>query len=283
MLEKSEAEWDLRMKETRYLFRVFKAEECASPFDETRGFTAYKFRNNQTIDADLGGLWAAEVDQYELVPRHVDGKNVETPWISTTRYLPWALWYMRAPKRRRLGAKLAVIDLHASALHLPSDDSHSKPYQGRILHAQDALAKSGRSPKELIKLQKYSAAADEILVFGQIPTSAVVSVVTLGQIPDPIIRQYFPKAIWRNAFGKQVKAIIKATIAFKSGEFTRQRVYWTNLFHKQKWDPAEFGRVCAETAHLLLQNQETLPPGVEDDADDSRESLGLADSAVIVI
>ncbi|KAF8698335.1 hypothetical protein RHS03_07688, partial [Rhizoctonia solani] len=144
-----------RIDTTRVVFRVFDSSSFRG-YHPANGFEATGFDKTSLSYAHLA---EAHVDR--------DNRNIITPWLSTSRRWLWAVWDMnRRSYLRRAGGlvvrqdsiRVAVIDLNACK---------GGPFPP--VHSLSLL-----SPNS--KLRQFANISDEILIYGHIPPSAIISV-----------------------------------------------------------------------------------------------------------
>ncbi|KAH7319533.1 hypothetical protein B0J17DRAFT_685930 [Rhizoctonia solani] len=229
-----------RVESTRLVFRVFD-NYSHRPYNSNTGFIAHA-----DYPLDLSDATAVE----RSVEKHLHFGNPEaTPWISTTRRWLWAVWEAnrRANLRKvpRSNIKIAVVNLgmcleanrRTPVLALGYNDL---PF----IHALSGLSKEVKS----LRLRRFADVSDEILIYHQIPASAVISIWALDgvwalprQFTDPL-PPLNPMPGWPPDFRSIHRAV--------SHKFLNDK-------KNGKWNAGEAGILCSIVALALLQDAYT--------------------------
>ncbi|CAE6496315.1 unnamed protein product [Rhizoctonia solani] len=216
-----------RVESTRLVFRVFD-NGSRQYYHPDSGFIAY-------VDYPFDPSDPASVER--SVEKHLRYNNREaTPWISTTRRWLWAIWEAnrRANKSsiRRSNIRIAVIDLDACLAASPG------------IHALSALANAE------VTSRCFADVSDEILIYRQIPASAVISIWSFDRCNMSALPSQFVHPLpssenapgWPQRFWSSYCAV--------ASQFLKDQ-------REGRWNAGEVGMACADVTLAMLKDAYT--------------------------
>ncbi|EJU04952.1 hypothetical protein DACRYDRAFT_20525 [Dacryopinax primogenitus] len=220
------ARYDLpsRLAGHKHLFLVDHALSQV-PYDPARGFVAPRFAN----------LWPDEIDAQETEPgledevvrAHVRGRALKdaggrrgkSPWVDASASWLLALWHASALAER------GYSDVHLSVISVNSAPPGAQ--RERKWYALDLL-RTGKSPAlsvdELSAEERWASVFQQVLVFGHIPPSAIVSRVPVERLIPALPANFFhpgesrtlDNLIWFNSPQKGVRIV--APVGISAGD-----------------------------------------------------------------
>ncbi|KZP00534.1 hypothetical protein CALVIDRAFT_279279 [Calocera viscosa TUFC12733] len=192
------ARYDLpaRLAAHKHLFLVDHALSPV-PYDPARGFVAPRFAS----------LWPDQIDaqdcapalEEEIVRAHVQarvqqpgsssGKRSRSPWVDASASWLLALWHATALAER------GYPDVHLSVISVNS--APPGPQRERKWYALELL-REGRPPAlgvdDLAPEERWASVFQQVLVFGHVPASAVVSRVPVERLIPALPANFFHHA-----------------------------------------------------------------------------------------
>jgi len=189
------ARYDLpaRLAGHKHLFLVDHALSPV-PYDPARGFVATRFAS----------LWPDEIDAQESEPALADevvrahvqrrvqqspgrgARGVRSPWVDTSASWLLALWHASALAER------GYPDVHLSVISVNS--APPGPQRERKWYALDLLRR-GRPPAlgvdELAPEERWASVFQQVLVFGHVPPSAIISRVPVERLIPALPANFF--------------------------------------------------------------------------------------------
>lgn len=170
-----------RLSRLSMLFRIFD-EGSASTLSDSRGFVAHKFRDITDIDK-VAKLLPTSNDRNRESLQHIRNwkHGQESPWVSTNPLWIWAVMEgVRRVRRNCRGVMLAIIDI--SKLDVLDTPARKVFYGSELVNNRTA--------------QDWANNPQEILVFGVIPCTAVISRIALSDI-IPALPGFFSRSLIR--------------------------------------------------------------------------------------
>ncbi|CAE7123739.1 unnamed protein product [Rhizoctonia solani] len=221
-----------RPKDFRIVFRVFDSTSFRG-YDPATGFSATGFDEN------------APQDYTELLEAHLDPTNrtVITPWLSTTSSWLWALWEMN----RRYESRSAVTtrQLHEPNIQVAVIDL-------AVCRTTEDTTSSTLGPKPIFRptsRKKNSDTSEEVLIYGKIPISAIVSV------------WKFEKLFGVTGLPRLYSYHWQMLASARSGEYNSFREARGQLaavvkghYQRQAWKATEEGERCASVAITFMKD-----------------------------